>query len=162
MPSPLSKILFICLIHFLPSCFSESKPGVAGKAVPTAMCSISSPNSGSDSSSISSGGSSGSGAESAVMVWMTELRYSTEMECMTVLQSKSIRRGCDAASFTAAGRAIKSNFASLTLWVFLFLSLSLSLSLCVSERAIFFHIVFFLFFILLCYLDFLVVILTIF
>lgn len=86
----------------------ESKPGVAGKAVPTAMCSISSPNSGSDSSSISSGGSSGSGAESAVMVWMTELRYSTEMECMTVLQSKSIRRGCDAASFTAAGRAIKN------------------------------------------------------
>lgn len=91
---------------------NELKPRVAGKAAPAAaMCSIAGPSSGSDCSSISSGGSlssSGSGTESAVMVWMMELRFSTEMECMTVLQSKSIRRGCDSGNIASAGRAIKN------------------------------------------------------
>ena len=92
---------------------------MAGKAISTTMCSSFSPSSGSDSSSISSRGSLGSAAESAVMVWMTELRYSTEMECMTVLQSKSIRRGCDASSFAVSGRAIKSKL-DLYLFIYLF------------------------------------------
>ncbi|CAI9740269.1 Protein inscuteable homolog [Octopus vulgaris] len=75
---------------------------------PSMSAAFSMSSSGSIGSVVSSnGGGTTSSVEttsgSAVMVWMMELRFSTEMECMTVLQSKSIRRGND-----LSGRAVKN------------------------------------------------------